>query len=259
MSYLDKIPEQLFHAEETRQPMNFISHVQTFDESTAYHLQNKFIDKKSKAKSEQVKGYKISMTSPETQALANTHEPAYGTLLTSNVLEEPVSLSLNELFEPLLEPEVIFTLKDDLPPHASLDEIREKSEVKAGLEVPDSRFHNWFPNFGLIDLISDNAFTGKVITSKEKQDATSISQLEQIRMDLFYNDRKIAVGHSSQVMGNPLVSVQWLVKKLAIQGKTLKKGMIISSGTFISPIPLEKGNYTVSFSGIGSLSVTITE
>ena len=54
------------------------------------------------------------MTSAATQAIANTNEPAYGTILSTQVVEGGNSISLSTLFDPLLEPELIFELTADL-------------------------------------------------------------------------------------------------------------------------------------------------
>lgn len=43
------------------------------------------------------------MTSAATQAIANTNEPAYGTILSTQVVEGGNSISLSTLFDPLLE------------------------------------------------------------------------------------------------------------------------------------------------------------
>ena len=38
------------------------------------------------------------MTTPETQAIAGVNEPAYGTLLTTNLIKSGETLSLSDLF-----------------------------------------------------------------------------------------------------------------------------------------------------------------
>ncbi|MEJ7180542.1 2-keto-4-pentenoate hydratase, partial [Staphylococcus capitis] len=60
-----------------------------------------------------------------------------------------------------------------------------------------------------------------------------------VHLNLYKDDKCIATGESSEVLGNPLNAIHWLIKKLHTHGKQLKKGDIISSGTFISPLKLE--------------------
>src|SRR5699024_5267512 len=136
----------------------------------------------------------------------------------------------------------MFVLTDDLTAEATEEEILTKSKIAPGLEVPDSRYKDWFPNFELMDLICDNGVTGKVVVG-EPVDSPDLHALPKVKMELFHNGEKIEKGIGSTVLENPASSVAWLVKKLAQRNKTLKKGMIISSGTFISPIRVKEGVY----------------
>ena len=63
-------------------------------------------------------------------------------------------------------------------------------------------------------------------------------------------------GESSEVLGNPFKSLQWLVKKLDEQGKTFSKGQMVSSGTFVLPPKLTAGEWEVKFDqGFGNVVV----
>ena len=75
------------------------------------------------------------MTSAATQAIANTNEPAYGTILSTQVVEGGNSISLSTLFDPLLEPELIFELTADLPENADVQTILESVKVAPGIEI----------------------------------------------------------------------------------------------------------------------------
>ena len=41
-------------------------------------------------------------------------------------------------------------------------------------------------------------------------------------------------GHSGDVLGHPHNSLAWLANKLGEHGKTLRKGMIVSSGSMVA-------------------------
>ncbi|MDS9473120.1 2-keto-4-pentenoate hydratase [Sporosarcina pasteurii] len=257
-SVVDEVVGTIINSHETKQPIEFIRHRYTLDEETAYLVQEKLIHQKCASKNTEVAGYKISMTSAETQAIANTDEPAYGTLLSTHILHSGESISLSSMFAPLIEPEIMFVLTDDLSPGASEDEIIKKSKICAGIEIPDARYIDWFPNFSLSDLLCDNTATGLVVLA-EPIEPFSIKAFEQIKMELFHDGEKISEGLSSAVLGNPVSSVAWLARKLAKKNKTLKKDMIISSGTFISPLVAKEGTYKVSYSDIGEVEVTFVQ
>lgn len=255
-SALDQIVGELINSHETKQPIEFIRHRYSLDEETSYLVQEKLIIKKCKVHNVEVCGYKISMTSNETQAIANTHEPAYGTLLTTHLKNSGDSVSLSSLFAPLIEPEIMFILTEDLSPEADEEEIIRKSKICAGIEIPDARYVDWFPNFSLPDLLCDNTATGLVVLSNPIE-PLSFKDFGDIKMELFHNGVKISEGLSSAVLGNPVSSVAWLSKKLAQNNKILKKEMVISSGTFISPLVAKEGTYTVTYSNIGTAEITL--
>lgn len=130
------INSKLMNAYQKKQLMEFPRHQYSLDEETAYRVQDAFVKQRCELEEANVGGYKISMTSEDTQAIAGTHEPAYGTLLTTDIEKSTASVSLSRLFSPLIEPEIMFVLTDDLTPGANEEEILRKSKLAAGIEVP---------------------------------------------------------------------------------------------------------------------------
>lgn len=255
---VEEVVEKILRAYDTKEPIPFIRDEYEIDEETGYAIQDALIKKLCEKQNAQVAGYKISMTSPETQAIAGVNEPAYGTLLTTNLVKSGETVSFSDLFAPLIETEIMFILQDDLTPDASADEVLQKSKIAAGIEIPDARYIDWFPNFKLADLLSDNTATGLIVVSDPIEPLT-YEQLSDVQMELFLDGEKIADGISSAVLGNPVDAVIWLNQKLVKHGKQLKKGMVISSGTFISPPVAKEGTYTVTYSNIGKAEVTFVK
>lgn len=254
---MSEVIDKVYQAYETKKPIAFIRHDYTIDEKTAYSIQDELIEKLMYLYEAEVAGYKVSMTSKETQAIADTDEPAYGTILSTQIKNSGETIELSSLFAPLIEPEIMFVLTDDLSPNANEEEILQKSKICAGLEIPDARYKDWFPNFSLADLLCDNTATG-LVTLSDPIAPLSLDDFENVKMELFHNGEKISEGISSAVLGNPVSAVAWLSGKLAKKNKVLKKGMIISSGTFISPLTAEKGTYRVTYSSIGAVEVVFS-
>ena len=73
------------------------------------------------------------MTSATTQAIANTNEPAYGTILSDKIVNNSDSISLFFIISPLLEPEIMFIAKET-PYDADLQTIILNTEIAAGIE-----------------------------------------------------------------------------------------------------------------------------
>jgi 2-keto-4-pentenoate hydratase len=66
--------------------------------------------------------------------------------------------------------------------------------------------------------------------------------------------KTLAQGKGSDILGHPLNAVIWLVNDLAKQGKRLKKGDLVSLGSFNPPLKPEAGQeITVSYPGVPGL------
>jgi len=245
----------LINAESNKEPINFIKDKFDLSEGEYYDIQKELVKQKEAKFNSSVAVYKISMTSSETQAIANTHEPAYGTFLAYQIQKETEEINLTDLLDPLLEPEIVFQLNEDLSSDADYQEVIEKSTIYLGAEIPDSRYSNWFPNFSLTDLICDNAFSGRLILSEDSFAAEEVA-FEEIDMQLYHNNKLIEEGASKNVLGNPINSIIWLNNKHISQGYGhLTKGLKISSGTLSAPVRLQPGEYKIVFSGLGTMKL----
>ncbi|WP_077304907.1 2-keto-4-pentenoate hydratase [Terribacillus halophilus] len=253
----EQLAAQLLEVYETKQPIDFFSKVQHLSVEESYDVQQVFAAKRLKQTGKEIKGYKISMTSPSTQALFSASEPAFGTLFEDTLHRGDTELELASMLSPLLEPEIVFVLKEDLSFGAAEQEILEKTVLHAGIEIPDSRFADWFPKFQLSDLICDNGVTGKVVLAAGGRDDLTLEEAAQIKLTLTHDGEHINRGYATEVMGNPVSSVAWLTQKLAERNQYLKKGMAISSGTFLSPIPLARGIFRADFSLIGQIKLEV--
>ncbi|WP_416143916.1 hypothetical protein [Planococcus koreensis] len=105
-------------------------------------------------------------------------------------------------------------------------------------------------------MIADSAVAGKIVSGAPVS-SVSYERLEDIQGVLRFNGEEIASNSSTAVLGHPALALKWLVDELAQHGHTLKKGMYVSSGTFVSPRKLERGYYTASYEGIGEVALEV--
>lgn len=245
---------QLHHAYTKQSPLSKEDLPKGRSIAEAYDIQHKVLNEKVNMENDQHVGYKISLTSEETQQLFQATSPLYGALtetsLTNGVIE------LDEMLSPLIEIELMFMVNESLLPDDDEEAMLEKVSIAPGIEVPDSRFYDWFPKLSLDQVIADSAVAGKVMFGKPVEGVTT-TQLENLSGELRYNGEVIAQGNSSEVLGNPVHAVKWLNEELAKDDRRLEKGMIISSGTFILPKVLQRGTYEVSFEHIGKVSLQV--
>lgn len=226
----------------------------SLEKSLAYSVQHAVTANKTNSGKEELKGYKISLTSKETQDLFQSETPLYGALTTS-ALSDGI-IDLDSMSSPLIEIELIFIAKEDLSVADDVQSLLDKTQVAPGIEVPDSRFDDWFPKISLGQVIADSAVAGKIIAGTP-MDNISYDQLEKLPGKLTLNGKEIAANDSSEVLNHPVNAIKWLVNELAGHGLTVKKGMSISSGTFILPKTLERGLYEASYGELGSVALTV--
>ena len=167
------------------------------------------------------------------------------------------SVSLADYNEPLLELELIFNVLETLEVGDTLEEICRKCTISPGIEIPDGRYKNWFPNIDMFQVISDAAVSGAVVIGEPKH--LTYANIESIKGTIFKDGEEVKSGYSTEVMDHPAEAVKWLVLELDKRGKKLEPGMFVSSGTFIIPFPLEVGTYTASYENVGSVSVEVTK
>lgn len=226
------------------------------NEQETYQVQDQF----TRLKPGEVGGYKVSLTSKETQDMFDSTEPLYGAEMRDRFLKAPATVNLNDLMEPLVEVEMCFRAKENLSPNDTLEDLMNKTTVAPALEVPDSRFKDWFPSLSKYMVMSDGAVSGLVVYGEEfdTNKFQDVQSLERVSATLYHNDKELKSGKSSEVLGNPLKSLQWLVNKLDEQGKQLLKDQRVSSGTFVLPPSLEKGTWRASFdNGLGNVDLKV--
>ena len=224
------------------------------DDASAYAVQDAVMAKKCGP----VAGYKVSLTSEETQKMFDSDCPLYGAQVAERFVPAPCTLDLRHLNEPLVEVELCFTAKCDLSASMSLEELLANCTVAGDMEVPDARFGAWFPTLSKYLVMSDCAVGGYVLYGTPVDGAElTVEQMEQVHAVCYHDGEFVKEGDSSEILGNPVKSLAWLVGKLESQGKTFSKGMHASVGTVFVPPAFTAGEWRVEFSGpFGTLEVT---
>jgi 2-oxo-hept-3-ene-1,7-dioate hydratase len=227
---------------------------------SAYAVQAEFVSQRARRLSSRRVGYKVALTSPEAQAALRTDQPASGGFLSADIIPSGGTIRIGERFQPLLEVELVFRARTDLPRGASLAEIAERCEVTAGLECPDSRFREWFggsfPALTLTDVVADNCLAGLLVVSDQWVAAT-ITDLSAVTAELFIGPDRVKTGSGAEVLGNPLRAVFWLAEQLASRGEPVTAGTLISAGTFTAPVVARVGAVRGVFSGgLGEVRAT---
>ena len=139
------------------------------------------------------------------------------------------------------------------------EELLANCTVAADMEVPDSRFAKWFPSLSKYLVMNDCAVGGYVVYGTPVDGAElTIEGMAGYTGKCYHDGQLVKQGKTSEVLGNPVNSMQWLVGKLASQGKSFKRGMHASVGTVFVPPMLEAGKWVVEYDGpFGSVELTV--
>src|SRR5699024_4508758 len=241
-----KDAERLYEARKYGTVLKPGQDIKTDTVEEAYNIQTEILNMQD----ETVKGYKISMTSPETQALFDSNEPVYGPFTVDQVIAE---MSLADYNSPLAELELVFYVNETLSTDDDAESILSKCTVAPALELPDGRYEDWFPNISKYEVVADCAVAGAIVIGEGK--SVSCDELDNISGKLLFNGEEIKQGQSSEVMGHPVNAMKWLIEKLDSHGRQLEAGQFVSSGTFILPVKLEPGKYEGVFEGLGNVAI----
>ncbi len=201
-------------------------------------------------------GKKVACTNKAAQIQLNVEESFFGNMFSDNISKSNCIINSEEYFCPFIEPEFSFVMKNELDisrapynPEAVFDSV---SAVLPSIELVDSRFEDW-TIMGVSNLIADNAVHAHWIYGKEVKNLNDFN-FNNHSVDLFINGKLIDKGNSSNVMGNPINSLTWLINNLALMGKSLPKNFYISTGTCTPAIPIKKGdNVMADFGKLGNV------
>ena len=116
----EEFAKALFEAYDTNTPLKEEEWKDVVtDDETAYAVQDGVV----KIKGKPTAGYKVSLTSKETQDMFDADSPLYGQQVAERFLQSPADVDLQMLNEPLLEVELTFRAKEDLQPSDTLIDL----------------------------------------------------------------------------------------------------------------------------------------
>jgi 2-oxo-3-hexenedioate decarboxylase len=206
------------------------------------------------ARGERLVGMKMGLTSRAKMEQMGVHEPIYGRLTSSMILNDGAVLDLSGLCHPRIEPEVAFIMKRDLvgpvTPAQALDAV---AGVCAALEIIDSRYRDF--KFTLPDVVADNTSAIAFVLGSRlmPHDAADIGNLG-IVMEV--NGKIVETGSSAAIYEHPARSLAELANMLARRGGRIEAGQIVLSGGATAAIPLNPGDRVrVEIDEIGSAEV----
>jgi 2-keto-4-pentenoate hydratase len=256
-----ELAQMLDQAWQTKTPIEPFSESVGLDNvEDAYAIQTHWTNMRLD-RGEKVVGRKIGLTSLAIQQQLGVNEPDYGNLWQSShyqATDNRVEISAGDFLQPRLEGEIAFLIGQPLRgPNVTPQEVLAASEAMAlGVEIVASRIADW--RIKLVDTIADNASYGGFVLGDWDSRLRS-ADLRVIGLTIHQNGKPAAEGVGAAAMGDPAVSVAWLVNKLSQFEVSLEPGDIVISGGITKMLPVSAGDiFTFNMINQPPLTVVFT-
>ena len=227
------------------------------DERTAYKVQDAFL-KTLVPRQGPVVGYKIALTSPQILQQTGLKGPCYGPIRKKRLFEHKATVRADRWTRLGVELEVIFVIGRDVPkprkPYDRHSIAAYVGEVRAGFELIEDRGAD-YTRLSENGLIMDVGWNGGSLIAQHNKNWRNLD-LGALNGTIYFDGKEVRAGHSGDVLGHPLNALAWLANKLGEHGKTLKKGMIVSSGSMVACQFVPPGSTAVGkIEGLGEVSL----
>jgi 2-keto-4-pentenoate hydratase len=211
-----------------------------------------------------VVGYKAGLTNPAVQKRFNHPSPVRGTLFEKMMLQDGAEVPAKFGARPLFEADMVMEVRDAAINKATtpLEALRHVSRIYPFIELPDLVVEDPTKITGPSLVYSNVGARLGVLGRPLEVQATPelVEALANMTVRLLDLDGKeLDSAKGSAILGHPLNAVLWLVKDLNDSGIALKKGDLLSLGSFSRLLPPKPGTgATLVYEGLpGNPTATV--
>jgi 2-oxo-3-hexenedioate decarboxylase/2-keto-4-pentenoate hydratase len=202
-------------------------------------------------------GYKIGLTSKRMQQMCGIDQPICGTIFSRNVFRSGARLSLADYGRLGLEFEICVRLGRDLDagsgPFTPEQVGGAIDAVAAAIELVDDR-HADYSALDINTLVADNSWNAGVVLGDFAPPPARLDVLEGIA---YQDGAELARGRGADALGHPFVPLAWLANHLAANGRGLRRGDIVMTGSIVTTrFPTGPFAYRFDVAGLGSVEVS---
>ena len=204
-------------------------------------------------------GYKIGCTSAVMQQYLGIPHPCSGAVLARGVHGSGVSLEAKDFVRVGVECEIAVKLARDLAATEApftADRVAEAIDAYyPAIEIVDDRYSHW-ESFGAPTLVADDFFAAGCVLGKPVARSAAPDLLAVIGRAII-NGKEAGQGTGADVLGHPHHALAWLANRLAADGKSLRAGEIVLTGSLVKTAWLKAGDKVMmELEGLGNVGVT---
>lgn len=206
----------------------------------------------------EVVGHKIGCTTPVMQAYLGVPHPCAGGVFASTVYPRTAELGLGEFVAVGIECEIGVTIGSGMlgaDPFTRDDVGQYVEACWASIEIVDNRYAN-FESLGTAALIADDFFNAGLVMGDPVRDWESVA-LGEIEGRVLVDGVEAARGRGDAILGHPFEALAWLATMKAQAGTPLEKGQLVTLGSVVKTIWIERRDthVEIEFEGLGGCSV----
>ncbi len=236
----------------------FSSQIANFTREAAYSIQEEGLSRRIE-RGEKIIGLKMGLTSEGKRKQMNLDSPLYGALTDKMQVPNNGVFHLKGSIHPKIEPEIAFFIAKELKGKISRAEVLAATQyIAPALEILDSRYEG-FKYFSMEDVIADNSSSSYFIIGAPCTNFSSLDLLN-MKMKMKINGHTLAEGISSDISGDPVISVIQLAELMAQRDQGIPANTIVLAGAATLAISLEANmQVTLEVDELEMMSVTIKE
>ena len=203
------------------------------------------------------RGWKVTALAAEDQRKFGSDRPVAGPLFDPYFHAAPATLRHAAYLTPLIECEVAFVLKSNLParvgPYQRGDIEAAIAAVVPVFEIVDARV-----SLEAADLtkLADCIGNGDFVMGPPVKDRHGLD-LRNIAITLSLDGAVAERGNSAKILGDPLLALLALANAQPLSGE-LKAGQIVTTGSCITPLAASPGHYVGDFGPLGQVGIDFT-
>ena len=204
-------------------------------------------------------GYKIGCTSAVMQQYLDIPHPCGGGVFARGVHHSGAVLNTKDFIRAGVECEIAVRLARDLAPSEApftAEWVGEAIEAYLpAIEIVDNRYVKW-ETLGAPTLVADDFFAAGCVLAGAVARSAAPDLLAVVGRAII-NGVEAGQGTGADVLGHPHNALAWLANHLAADGKTLRAGEIVLTGSLVKTLWLKAGaSVVMELQGLGSVAAT---
>src|SRR6478736_2837304 len=206
-------------------------------------------------------GYKIGCTSPVMQQYLDIPHPCGGGVFANGVFDSGASLNTGDFVRVGVECEIAVKLARNLAlteEPFTAEWVAESIEAYLpAIEIVDDRYVDW-QTLGAPTLVADDFFAAGCVLGKPVA-RVGLPDVLHVTGRALINGAEVGRGSGADVLGHPHNALAWLANHLAADGKNLRAGQLVLTGSLVKTVWLKAGDEVVmELEGLGRVSATFS-